>query len=1218
MEMTRAMAGGLTVTPHPLTLDGQRFLPAQLFPGETLHAFLGRHVPNLDSGAWAVTIGGFEVPRARWTKTRPKAGTIIECRGVVHKDVARIVAVVALSYFTLGAGGLAVGSATSSAGFFAAGGAVGGGFLAAAAVYVAGSIIINKVLAPAVVDPGALRDIRSSPTYSLAGGRNRARMYEPIGLLFGELQVAPDYASIPYTWFEGDDQYQYAIFHAGINCASVAGLKIGQTPIASYSDVTTRTAGISGMTDEELHGWSNVDAVSGAQLENTGTPAWVTRTSSSNTVVLQADFEGSLYAINADGSLAARSMTVSGEYRLLPSGSFLPFFDGASTTVVITNASTKPLRRTYSKTVDAGQYEIRFRKDTLDVQGSSEVNIVSWNQLKSVQLDTGTYGGMGRLGLKIQASGQLNGALDELRWTATAKSMPYWNGSIWTTATTRANGLSNPGAQILLFARGIYDDDSNLIAGLGLDDAQIDIESLQGFMERCAAKSFTFDYLFDSPMSCQEILDAMAAVGMGAIAWPSGKLGVVWAAEDQPVEGVVNMATIKARSFQVNYQTAETADGIEYAYFDRDRDFKWRTLRVVDPSAASSLNPARISSIGVTSEAHAAVLARFHLAQSVFQRKDIGFDTDLEHLTYRRMSVLALTHDVTQWGYGGRLVSAVDDAGYLTLTLDAEVPPGDGSRYIGLRIPGELGYRVFSVASFVGSSRTITLTTLWPDGVAVPGESGNPAMDTIWIYDFQATPGYTVRVTGITPQAGLTGATVRVVPESTEFWDYVWDGEYTPPVSETALQYSPPIVSRLGISEELARQGNTYFVELTVTFDVAQSYGRAEVWGAISGGVLQKLGETRTRRFNWRGSLSEVWTIEVRPFSPLGRLGTTGSTTYAVVGLAVAPANYDTFTITFQPDGTREFQFAYTSTEAPLDLAGPVIRYINGIVSSPDWGDMSPLNSGTFPYPSSPYETNALLAGDYTFAIRAVDTTGNLSTTPLYIQATLPDRRLGNVLDEFYEHSEGWTGTKTDCHVIAGVLEADNTDTWADLSTWTAWSTWNAAPASPIVYQTPVRDLGAMISGGINSDIEAAGSASIELRTSDDDITWSSWGVASALFEARYIQLRVTVTATLDDPVAGVTAWTVQVQANIKTETINDIDISTLTGAQRIGTGDIRVPINETYSVIKRVSVAIQDSTATSWTWAVIDKTTTGPRLQFRSAGTLADPALVDFYIEGS
>ena len=474
MELTNATnaltnaQNALTITPHPLTLVDQKHVAYELVPGETLGAFLSRHVDNMDSGAWVVTIGGYEVPVKLWEKTFPKHGTIIECRSVVQKQAVALIAIVALSMFAPYLAGAAYG-------------ALGGTFVAAnaglvvgamsAAITVAGSLIINKVLGPKQPDPGDMRDNQASPTYSLTGGRNRSRQFEPIGMLFGELRVTPDFAGMPYSWFEGDEQWLYSVFHAGINVSTVTDVRIGQTPIANYSDIYTNADGISGLVNQPLGAWTDVDSIAGAALVGGSPGAWVTRTSSANAVALQADLEGSVYAVDSKGKIVKAGTGFEGQYRLLPNGAWIGFtpINGG----YIESASTKPVRRTYTVNVSPGQYEVRFRKMDPDLEATDRVSKLVWSQLKTVQSDTGTYGGMGRLGVRIKASGQINGALDEVNWLATQKPMDYWNGNAWVVATNRGNGLSNPGAQFFQFARGIRDSNGKLIAGLGLADSQI-------------------------------------------------------------------------------------------------------------------------------------------------------------------------------------------------------------------------------------------------------------------------------------------------------------------------------------------------------------------------------------------------------------------------------------------------------------------------------------------------------------------------------------------------------------------------------------------------------------------------------------------------------------------------------------------------------------------------------------------------------------------------
>jgi hypothetical protein len=134
------MAGRLVVSPNALTLDGQRNVPADLQPGESLATFLERHVPGIRSGAWTVMIGGAMVPQAMWARTYPKHGQLIACRAVLRKSALQLVAIAALTYFWR-LGGIY--------------GALGGTYVrlrgctfAIQGMFMAGSVLINKVLGP--------------------------------------------------------------------------------------------------------------------------------------------------------------------------------------------------------------------------------------------------------------------------------------------------------------------------------------------------------------------------------------------------------------------------------------------------------------------------------------------------------------------------------------------------------------------------------------------------------------------------------------------------------------------------------------------------------------------------------------------------------------------------------------------------------------------------------------------------------------------------------------------------------------------------------------------------------------------------------------------------------------------------------------------------------------------------------------------------------------
>ncbi|SSY68525.1 hypothetical protein [Alcaligenes faecalis] len=972
--MNRIDEGRLVVTPHPLTLEGQTNTPADLRAGESLLSFLERHVPNLQVCKYAVSINGRPIAPEHWARVKPKHGTVIAVRSVVEKEALQLVAIAALAYFTFGIG--------SAGGLIAA----KFGTLAATAVFMGGSLLINKVLAPSVPKVDSV-DFGREPVYAIAPGNNAARQHEALPLLLGELQYAPDYASLPYTWYEGDEQFLGAIFNAGLNVDRFEGALLnGNTDLGDYQDVHVWTRGFTGMPDQSIPLFTNPDATDGGELGADG--GWVTRTTSADTVRIQCDFEIQLYGQGSKG-MQSRDLMLEGRYRRVGQSEWT-----AVPSVYLQNRTVKPLRRTENISVESGQYEVAWRNAS---GGSSDdaktVRNATWTQLKSIRPDDGDYAGQSRIGVRIKATGQLNGSLKEIKGRFLARAMPIWNGHAWTQATTEANGLSNPGAQILLLARGIYVDDPDapggrrLVAGMGLPDDQIDIEGLKAFMLHCTANNLRHDALINDDRSNVDLLNQVARCGLGSFGFFNGKWGVVWAWDNQPLDGVVNMATIKKATFQVSYELASAADGIVYSYLNRET-WEQDSIYVYAPGKTVMLNPVRITGDGVTTTAHAAAMARFHLGQSLYQFKDIQYETDLEHLDYQRMSVLAISHDMTQWGFGGRLVAAArDEKGVVTLRLDAPVPDesvhgvGAAEPFIGLRIPGESVYRVFRVVRPSSGSWSLQLKDEWPEDALFPGEDGdNPAHDTLWFYDFKPTPGARVRVAGMQMQAGLGGAQVTVVPESDEFWDYVINGSYEPAGSDSELSRDEtPVVHSLRVSEQQTVQGNTRFTELTITFDVRGELASAEIWAGPEGHELSHIADTFTRQATFRIDVAGNWMVQVRPMGHT-RAGPAASIFYVTQVTDLPPWNYDSLVITEIAGGLRRYAFEYLENDPPFDLAGAELRYVAGKHAAPNWEAMTPLGSGFY---TATFESVLPQEGNWTFALRARNTSGQLSTDAL-------------------------------------------------------------------------------------------------------------------------------------------------------------------------------------------------------------------------------------------
>lgn len=965
MEIHPVEPGRLIVTPHPMLLDGQRNVVWEARAGESLYAILQRNVPELDGQRWEVCIGGRAVERHLWHHTYPKQGQVIEVRGGVGRAALMVVAMIALTYFTFGAGAMAggaFGAATGAGTFFGA-----SGMLAAAlatGTFMAGSMLINKVLGPK--QPKASSSDQDS-VYSISGARNQLRPYEPFPLLFGRMRITPDLLSKPYTWYEGNDQYLGILLSAGINVGRIEQLYSGDTPLSNYEGVQVTHAGYTEMPEQAIPLFSNVDTIDGAELPDDAT--WVQRTTSADTVRIQINLEYILGGQGTSGKNYYVNETVESQYRVLGATNWMPLV-----TRTFRSEKFDVRRATLAMDVERGQYEVRVR---MLGQGNysgknTQKNDFQWTQLSSVQADDADYTGIARSGVRIKATGQLNGSPDELRGEAFAKPIPEWNGAAWITKES-----SNPGAQCVAYARGISEG-GRLLAGMALSDDQIDLASWKAFTLHCAANGYTYDHYIKDARSHADVLSSIARAGFGEITWAGGRLGVVWAAQEQPLSGVANMATIKKGQFQVDYTLVNAADGIEYTYLDSET-WEAKTLRVPAPGVTTMLNPAQVSGEGVSTEQHAARMARWHLAQSLYQYKDISYSTDIEHLSYQRMSLLAMQHDMTQWGYGGRVQAAVNASGTVTLTLDEPVPaPATGNAYIGLRIPGERVYRVLRVQSFVGESDTITLAEAWPGDAPLPGNTeANPAHDTLWIYDFKQTPGYRVRVTSIEPESDLKGASIRCVPEGPEFWDYVLNGHYIPAPNQSLLQ-TRPVASNLRITEQQIVQGDTTFTELTATFDITGPVGTTIVRAAGPDGELQDVAQTVTRTATWRINEPGQYTIVVRPYSPDGEAGVAVQAVYTTQGAGVPPVLVDLFDVQERSGGVRLYTWGWLEdTMQSPDFAGVEIRYTAGNVPLPDWDAMTPL--GESGYYTAPFESVLPPAGEWTIAARSRNTSGQLS-----------------------------------------------------------------------------------------------------------------------------------------------------------------------------------------------------------------------------------------------
>jgi hypothetical protein len=165
------------------------------------------------------------VPEELWPRVRPKPGTTVKFSASAGFDSTN-----ELLKTVVGVAGLAASILIP-----------GIGPLVGTAITLGGSLLIDALfpipkpqLAIASDNRGAAAE--SSQTYSVSGGQNSAKPYGVIPQILGRHRFTLDLGAIWYTETVGADQFLRGILIAGIGPKEISAIKIGETPIESFSD----------------------------------------------------------------------------------------------------------------------------------------------------------------------------------------------------------------------------------------------------------------------------------------------------------------------------------------------------------------------------------------------------------------------------------------------------------------------------------------------------------------------------------------------------------------------------------------------------------------------------------------------------------------------------------------------------------------------------------------------------------------------------------------------------------------------------------------------------------------------------------------------------------------------------------------------------------------------------------------------------------------------
>lgn len=186
-----------------------------------------------------VLLNGHNVPPEMWeiSKLKEDDNVLIAPR-IKSGDSGQTFKQIAIIGITIGAGAL-----FGPAGSMYVGSAIGASFVTAGVTILA-SLALNALIPPPNPKIDGKGSEESSQAYSITGQSNQTNKYGTVPKVYGKHRIFPTVAANPYIELEANprtgelESYLYCIYDLGLGPMKVEDIRIGDTRITSFSDVS--------------------------------------------------------------------------------------------------------------------------------------------------------------------------------------------------------------------------------------------------------------------------------------------------------------------------------------------------------------------------------------------------------------------------------------------------------------------------------------------------------------------------------------------------------------------------------------------------------------------------------------------------------------------------------------------------------------------------------------------------------------------------------------------------------------------------------------------------------------------------------------------------------------------------------------------------------------------------------------------------------------------
>ncbi len=527
-----------------------------------------------------------------------------------------------------------------------------------------------------------LSKIQVSP--SLRGSQNQARKGAHIPILLGKYRLYPNHAALPFSTYANHDQFLTQLFCFGYKDIKLDlnTLKIGETPISKYHDVQYD------QDFESLYNKRIIESNIALKLTYRDSAVEIIRTTSNNTykigVCLTAP--SGLYAYDKSDKIAT-TIGFKIDYRAV-GGAWQNAYN------INQDFNTNKWRKIYTINPTGSsenKYEVRVTRTTKESEEASTIDTIYFEALqcytqdlqgdRSVVKDSDRYK---LLAMKIKATDQLNGMVDEINCEATLKALKY-NGSGTGPSAWQVGETRNPASAILYLLT------NPLINPVPLKNEDIIWSEFEEFYNFCESENFTCDAYISNDFTISKLCEYIATSNLAEIRKNGDKFGIII---DKEKNSFTQMFTPRnASSMTMSKSFENTIKQVRIKFVDSSVGYEEVTRTVTlendeikyDLKQLNDKSSIEINLFGVTNPEQVAKVGKTKLLQANRRLRKYTWNTDIEGILCTVGDVVLLSNDLFLYGIGeGRVKDIFRDKNnkIKSLILDSQIDIKQAGNYV--------------------------------------------------------------------------------------------------------------------------------------------------------------------------------------------------------------------------------------------------------------------------------------------------------------------------------------------------------------------------------------------------------------------------------------------------------------------------------------------------------------------------------------------------------